>query len=241
MGTRGGNSATPATELATRRGGRPGGRDRQGQEHRASLPGWEGHLPGQHIDVRLTAEDGYQAQRSYSIATRQKRRHHHHGRAHRGWRGLALPLRGAGGRRPARAAWTHRWILRMGAGSRRTPAARGGGQRSRPADGHGAVEGSFGGAKSPFGCCCPRAAGDGVISPTELETVGSMPGVEVIHTLTRSQPPGGPATAAASTDTSVRGRLAAIRPPAVLRVRPHRVGRGGSDGSHRPRATIREG
>jgi ferredoxin-NADP reductase len=33
------------------------------------VPGWEGHLPGQHVDVRLTAEDGYQAQRSYSIAT----------------------------------------------------------------------------------------------------------------------------------------------------------------------------
>jgi len=31
-------------------------------------PGWEGHLPGQHIDIRLTAEDGYKAQRSYSIA-----------------------------------------------------------------------------------------------------------------------------------------------------------------------------
>ena len=34
-----------------------------------SVPGWRGHLPGQHVDVRLTAEDGYQAQRSYSIAT----------------------------------------------------------------------------------------------------------------------------------------------------------------------------
>jgi ferredoxin-NADP reductase len=32
-------------------------------------PGWSGHLPGQHVDVRLTADDGYQAQRSYSIAT----------------------------------------------------------------------------------------------------------------------------------------------------------------------------
>jgi ferredoxin-NADP reductase len=30
---------------------------------------WRGHLPGQHVDVRLTAEDGYQAQRSYSIAS----------------------------------------------------------------------------------------------------------------------------------------------------------------------------
>ena len=33
------------------------------------VPEWPGHLPGQHIDVRLTAEDGYRAQRSYSIAT----------------------------------------------------------------------------------------------------------------------------------------------------------------------------
>ncbi len=33
------------------------------------VPGWPGHLPGQHVDVRLTAEDGYQAQRSYSIAS----------------------------------------------------------------------------------------------------------------------------------------------------------------------------
>jgi ferredoxin-NADP reductase len=30
---------------------------------------WQGHLPGQHVDIRLTAEDGYQAQRSYSIAS----------------------------------------------------------------------------------------------------------------------------------------------------------------------------
>jgi ferredoxin-NADP reductase len=33
------------------------------------VPGWEGHRGGQHVDVRLTAEDGYQAQRSYSIAS----------------------------------------------------------------------------------------------------------------------------------------------------------------------------
>jgi ferredoxin-NADP reductase len=30
---------------------------------------WRGHLPGQHVDIRLTGEDGYQAQRSYSIAS----------------------------------------------------------------------------------------------------------------------------------------------------------------------------
>jgi len=33
------------------------------------VPGWQSHKPGQHVDIRLTAEDGYQAQRSYSIAS----------------------------------------------------------------------------------------------------------------------------------------------------------------------------
>jgi ferredoxin-NADP reductase len=33
------------------------------------VPGWEGHRAGQHVDIRLTAEDGYQAERSYSIAS----------------------------------------------------------------------------------------------------------------------------------------------------------------------------
>jgi ferredoxin-NADP reductase len=33
------------------------------------LPEWPGHRAGQHVDVRLTADDGYQAERSYSIAS----------------------------------------------------------------------------------------------------------------------------------------------------------------------------
>jgi ferredoxin-NADP reductase len=36
---------------------------------RIALPMWMPHLPGQHYDVRLTAPDGYRAQRSYSIAS----------------------------------------------------------------------------------------------------------------------------------------------------------------------------
>lgn len=36
---------------------------------RIALPMWMEHLPGQHYDVRLTAPDGYQAERSYSIAS----------------------------------------------------------------------------------------------------------------------------------------------------------------------------
>ncbi len=34
-----------------------------------AMPEWAGHRAGQHVDIRLTAPDGYQAQRSYSIAS----------------------------------------------------------------------------------------------------------------------------------------------------------------------------
>jgi ferredoxin-NADP reductase len=39
------------------------------KSYRFAVPGWPGHRPGQHLDLRLTAQDGYQAQRSYSIAS----------------------------------------------------------------------------------------------------------------------------------------------------------------------------
>jgi len=38
-----------------------------------TLPDWTPHRPGQHYDVRLTAEDGYSAQRSYSVASEPER------------------------------------------------------------------------------------------------------------------------------------------------------------------------
>src|SRR2546423_5424636 len=38
-----------------------------------TLPRWQPHRAGQHYDVRLTAPDGYQAQRSYSIASEPER------------------------------------------------------------------------------------------------------------------------------------------------------------------------
>src|SRR2546423_843950 len=38
-----------------------------------TLPAWTPHRPGQHYDVRLTAEDGYSAQRSYSVASEPER------------------------------------------------------------------------------------------------------------------------------------------------------------------------
>jgi ferredoxin-NADP reductase len=39
------------------------------------VPGWPGHRAGQHVDVRLTAEDGYRTERSYSIATAPEHPH----------------------------------------------------------------------------------------------------------------------------------------------------------------------
>ncbi|MGW2594323.1 FAD-binding oxidoreductase [Streptomyces sp. NPDC001515] len=47
------------------------GRDDQsptGRSLRFHVPQWPGHLAGQHVDVRLSADDGYQAVRSYSLA-----------------------------------------------------------------------------------------------------------------------------------------------------------------------------
>ncbi|MFD9999594.1 FAD-binding oxidoreductase [[Kitasatospora] papulosa] len=47
------------------------GREEQtatGQTLRFDVPDWRGHHPGQHVDVRLTADNGYQAVRSYSLA-----------------------------------------------------------------------------------------------------------------------------------------------------------------------------
>jgi ferredoxin-NADP reductase len=41
-----------------------------------AVPGWMGHRAGQHVDVRLTAEDGYQAERSYSIASAPEEQPH---------------------------------------------------------------------------------------------------------------------------------------------------------------------
>jgi ferredoxin-NADP reductase len=80
MATRGASSATGGTEVAEIRARRRlSWRIGEVVETRPEtprakslfleVPGWEGHKAGQHVDVRLTAEDGYQAQRSYSIAS----------------------------------------------------------------------------------------------------------------------------------------------------------------------------
>src|SRR5438093_10906504 len=61
-----------AWQIATVTGVRP--ESAEVKSFTLALPAWMPHRAGQHYDIRLTAEDGYQAQRSYSIASEPERR-----------------------------------------------------------------------------------------------------------------------------------------------------------------------
>ena len=122
------------------------------------MPGWEAPLPGQHIDVRLTAEDGYQAQRSLD-------RHPAEGERititveliedgevspylfEELWSATRLELRGPIG---GYFVWEPDHggpLLLVAGGSGLVPLMAMVRLRARSR------------AKSPYGCCCPRAAG----------------------------------------------------------------------------------
>jgi ferredoxin-NADP reductase len=155
------------------------------------VPEWPGHRAGQHVDVRLTAEDGYQAQRSYSIASAPE-----DGRLAitverlpdgevsdylvgelRG--GDMLELRGPIGGYFVWAAGSGEPLLLVAGGSGIVPLMsmlrhR---QASDVADGARLIYSS--------------RSWDEVIYRDELERLAAASnGPEVIHTLTRSQPPG---------------------------------------------------
>jgi ferredoxin-NADP reductase len=153
-------------------------------------PGWQGHLPGQHVDIRLTAEDGYQAQRSYSIATPA------HGerleltveRLDDGEvspyltdelrPGDQIELRGPIG---GYFVWEPRLggpLLLVAGGSGVVPLMAM--LRARMAAA----------ADVPVRMLLSSRTGGDVIYRDELERIGGSPGVEITHTLTRSQPPG---------------------------------------------------
>jgi ferredoxin-NADP reductase len=61
--------------MATRDRARNSAGNTNGQEPHPRCANWSTHLAGQHIDVRLTAEDGYQTERSYSIASPPEDKH----------------------------------------------------------------------------------------------------------------------------------------------------------------------
>jgi ferredoxin-NADP reductase len=85
MAIRGESNATPATDIAASSSSRMPWRIAEvttviEETPRVRtlvlrVPDWPGHMAGQHVDVRLTGEDGYQAQRSYSIASAPEASH----------------------------------------------------------------------------------------------------------------------------------------------------------------------
>jgi ferredoxin-NADP reductase len=153
------------------------------------VAGWAGHRAGQHVDVRLTAEDGYQAQRSYSIAS-----------APNGSRveltveliddgevspylteeaqpGDVIELRGPIGGFFVWDPAPGGTVLLVGGGSGVVPLMAM--VRQRAADGD----------RVPTLLLYSSRTWDDVIYRDELERLGGD-GLDVVHTLTREQPPG---------------------------------------------------
>ena len=120
-----------------RRGGRGRRRDADACARSCSTcPAGPGTAPGQHVDVRLTAEDGYQRRAQLldrvGAGGRAGRAHR---RAARRRRGLAVPGRRAAAGRRARAARPDRRLLRLGRATSGPLLLVGGGSGDRAADG----------------------------------------------------------------------------------------------------------
>jgi ferredoxin-NADP reductase len=148
-------------------------------------PGWAEHRAGQHLDVRLTAEDGYQAQRSYSVASAP-------GEAlaitverledgevspylvDEVREGDVLEVRGPIGGYFVWDAEEPGPVLLVGGGSGVVPLVAIARHRVRA------------GSEAPMRLLYSSRSWDDVIYRDEL---GSLDGVEVVHTLTREQPP----------------------------------------------------
>jgi ferredoxin-NADP reductase len=148
-------------------------------------PGWQGHRAGQHLDVRLTAEDGYQAERSYSIASAPGEplaitvERLDDGEVSPYFvdvveDGDELELRGPIGGYFVWDGDEPEPVLLVAGGSGVVPLAAMARQRAR-----------VGGA-APMTLLYSSRSWDEVIYRDELETLG----LDVVYTLTRSQPPG---------------------------------------------------
>jgi ferredoxin-NADP reductase len=149
------------------------------------VPGWRGHRAGQHVDVRLTAEDGYQAQRSYSIASapadgleltveRLEDGEVSPYLVDEAREGDQLELRGPIGGYFVWEADDPAPVLLVGGGSGVVPLTAMARHRARE------------GATAPMRLLYSSRTWEDVIYRDELETLG----LEVVHTLTREQPPG---------------------------------------------------
>jgi ferredoxin-NADP reductase len=153
-----------------------------------NVPGWTGHRAGQHLDVRLTAEDGYQAERSYSIASapgeslaltveRLDDGEVSPYLVDDAREGDAFEVRGPIGGyfvwEPADPAR----VLLVAGGSGVVPLMAMARSRARA------------GANAPMRLLYSSRSFDEVIYREELESIEGN-GFEVVHTLTREQPPG---------------------------------------------------
>jgi ferredoxin-NADP reductase len=153
------------------------------------LPDWPGHRAGQHVDVRLTAEDGYQAQRSYSIASaprpgmltltveRLEDGEVSSYLAGEARRGDSFELRGPIG---GYFVWTPALggpLYLVAGGSGIVPLMAMLRDRAAASD------------TTPATLLYSSRSADDIIYRAELERMAAQ-GVTVVHTLTRSQPPG---------------------------------------------------
>ena len=158
------------------------------------VPGWPGHAAGQHVDVRLTSEDGYQAQRSYSIASEPTRST------------LSITIErlddgevspyltdalGVGDRLELRGPIGGYFVWEPSLSGPLFLVAGGSGivplmamLRTRAA----ASEARR--ASTPATLLYSSRSWDDIIYRAELARLANDPGVRVIHTLTRAQPPG---------------------------------------------------
>ncbi len=149
------------------------------------VPGWSDHRAGQHVDVRLTAEDGYQAQRSYSIASAPGEplaitverledgevSPYLVGEAHEGDR---FEVRGPIGGYFVWDADEPEPVLLVAGGSGVVPLMAMARHWARA------------GGEAPMRLLYSSRSLEDVIYREELETLG----IDVVHTLTREQPPG---------------------------------------------------
>jgi ferredoxin-NADP reductase len=157
---------------------------------RLTSDAWPGHLPGQHVDIRLTAEDGYQAQRSYSVASAPEPRR------------LALTIEDipdgevspylSDELRPG-----DQLELRGPIGGYFTWTERDGGPLLLVAGGSGVVPlmsmlryRQTTGSDIPATLLYSSRAWDDIIYREELDRLSADPSLRIVHTLTRTQPAG---------------------------------------------------